>query len=272
MADPAGHSHDAPQHEMASIPGSAGATNNGAASSSGDGHTSPAKPANLAESERIGHRKQKQKRKRLLQIGAFLAGAIPGVLGTVWVHQVLNSTIYMAAAGLVTLIIAAIITGIIARSEISLLVIGLSIGGCAIGVTIPVLFYLLHATSPGPVSAIPYILPVGHTNEDVGANGKADFSVNVPSGYMTLIVSFAVTSTGSPGDNCTNGSQQDITTTFEATSPPPSPPEPFGTPVNVSIPPGVSSFTVDVEFIPQLNYQFCDENIQIAAGQFSYRG
>jgi hypothetical protein len=265
MSDPADQSHDAPLHEMASVPGNAGVAS-GAAPLSDDDDTSPAAPAKPTESEGAGPREWK----RLLQTGAFLAGAIPGVLGTVWVHQVLNSTIYMTVAGLVTLIIAAIITGIIARSEISLLAIGLALGGGAVGIAIPALFYLLHTTSPGPVSAIPHILPVGHTNEDVGAYGNADFSVNVPSGYTTLTVSFAVTSTGSSGDNCINGSQQDIAIAFEATSPPSPPPERFGAPLNVSIPPGVSSFTIGVKFIPQPNYQFCDENVQVAAGQFSH--
>ena len=139
------------------------------------------------------------------------------------------------------------------------------------GITLVTYIIVGALYSPGPESAVPDISPVGDSNQHVSADGAASFTVTVPSRYAQLEVTFNVTDSGtaiSGEANCINGSSLDITPSYEDATGQVQDIAP-GMPDTIQIPPGISSLMLSIRFVPQLGYTHCDEQILVAAAQFS---
>jgi hypothetical protein len=210
-------------------------------------------------------------RERLQALTAQIAAFLCGALAIVGLFQLAKSTPYLGGAGLFAGLVTGIIAALLARDDISARIALRLLTSAAAGVAVALLVYIIaiNTYSPGPLSALPYIQPLGGSNHDVHAHGIARFTATVPSRYDQLTISFTVEdSPDLPSENCVNGSQEDITPTYNAalgsvqdiaT----------GTAVTVQIPPGISSFTLAVQFIPQNDYKQCHEDILVKAAQFS---
>jgi hypothetical protein len=143
--------------------------------------------------------------------------------------------------------------------------------GTGIGAVLGVIAFVIatNLNTPGPISALSYVQAIGGSDHDVQNLGTATFAVAVPSRYDKLTIGFsAVNSPGFPPDLCIDGSQVDITPKYGASL---GQVQDIGTGTMsspIEIPPGISSFTLSVEFISQVGYQYCHEDISVAAAHF----
>jgi len=208
---------------------------------------------------------------RARAIGAQAAALVCGALAIVSVFQLAKSAPYLGGAGLFAGVVTGTIAALLARADVSLRIAIRLVCMAAVGVVAALIIYIvaINVYSPGAVSALPDIQPVGDSAHDVPASGIASFAVTVPPRYHKLMISFTVTNSDvSKSDNCINGSQEDVTATSGAwlamqdiaT----------GETGTLEIPPGVSGFTLAVQFQPPLNdFTVCLEDIQVANAQFS---
>jgi hypothetical protein len=200
---------------------------------------------------------------------ARIAALVFGVLAVVAFVQLQRAPSYAGGAALVVTLAAAVVGGVIARSEdirlfLQLLWVFLA-GACATAVCYSI---LAHINSGRPLSALSYIDAVGGSNMNVGAYGVANFSVTIPSGYSQLTVAFSVANSPEYDYNCVNGSQESISPSYGTTLG-----QildiPSGATDTISIPPGVTSLKIAVQFEPQNGYTTCHEDITVAAAQFA---
>jgi hypothetical protein len=199
-------------------------------------------------------------------VAAFLFGA----LAIVGVFQLAKSAPYLGGAGLFAALVTNIIVALLARDDtskrIALRLVSSAASGAAVALVVYIVAHFIY--SPGPLSALPSIQPLGGSNHHVSVNGIARFTVTVPSRYDQLTISFTVEdSPDRPLENCVNGSQEDIMPMYSAAVGPVQDIA-TGTADTVQIPPGISSFTLAVQFIPQYHYKQCHEEILIKAAQF----
>lgn len=215
--------------------------------------------------------------KALALFAAFLCGA----LAVAGVFQLARSPAYLGGVSLLAGALTGIIAALLARKDVSLPALHRLFALVAAGAAAAGLGYFIGfiTYSPQPPFALAYIQPLNESNVDVQANGTARFAVSVPSSYDRLTISFAVSpfvissASGSsfPPTNCINGSQETITPTFNAAVGP-AQTVPTGSEDVVQIPRGISSFTLDVQFIPPLAYRSssCQEDLLVSAAQFSH--
>jgi hypothetical protein len=213
--------------------------------------------------------------KALALFAAFLCGA----LAVAGVFQLARSPAYLGGVSLLAGALTGIIAALLARKDVSLPAVHRLFALVAAGAAAAGLGYFIGfiTYSPQPPFALAHIQPLSESNVDVQAYGTARFAVSVPSSYDRLTISFAVSpfvisnATSSPGPpaNCINGSQEAITPTFNATL---GPAQTVATETAdvVQIPSGISSFTLDVQFVPQVGYPYCHEDILVSAAQFSH--
>jgi hypothetical protein len=207
------------------------------------------------------------------KIAAMGAAFACGALAMAGVFQLARSPAYLGPCQLVAGLVTGMIAALLGRDPGSARNVFRLLAIAAAGAGIALIGYIVgRATySPGPESAVPYIQPADGSNLDVAANGTASFAVMVPSRYEQLTVTFTATTSGaakSGGENCIDGSSLDIAPSYNnalgqvqniAN----------GMPDTIQIPRGISSFTLAVQFVPQIGYSHCDDQILIAAAQFS---
>jgi hypothetical protein len=212
---------------------------------------------------------------RLKAVAARGTASLTGALAIVGVVQLAKSPAYLGGASLLAGAVTGIIAALLARKDISLRTVSRLFALAAAGAAAAGIGYVIgfNVYSPPPLSALADIQPIGSSNHDVRAYGEAGFAVTVPSRYNQLTVSFAVTSSpGFPKENCVNGSQESITPVYDAALGSVQEIAP-GMAATVQIPQGISSFTLEVVFIPQGGYGQqggdCHEDIVVTAAQFS---
>lgn len=204
-------------------------------------------------------------------MGAQVTAFLCGVLAIASVFQLAKSAPYLGGAGLFAGVVTGTIAALLARADVSLRIAIRLVCLAGAGVAAALIFYIvaINVYSPGAQSALPDIQPLGDSAHDVRALGTASFTVTVPPHYHQLTISFTVANSDpvNKSDNCVNGSQEDITAASGAWLAVRD--IPTGRTGTLQIPPGVSGFTLAVQFQPQLTYTVCLEDIQVAYAQFS---
>ncbi len=202
------------------------------------------------------------------KVVAGAAALACGGLGTVTVFQLTRSPEYLGPASLIGAMVAAVATAILSRDDVSIVVISrlatLAIGGA--GAALLGYYIFSQVYTPSPESGLKYVQPANDAYQDVHANGTASFDVTVPTGYDKLTIAFSATDTRN--QNCVPESSISLTpiygteigTTQEL---------PTGETYPITIPQGLSSFTLQLRFNPPAGYAFCDEHITVSSAQFT---
>jgi hypothetical protein len=201
-----------------------------------------------------------------------IAAVVFGVAAVVGIVQLERAPGYEGPAALIVALLAAILAGALARTDVSIRVflrllwpaLGAACAATAVYVTVAQL------SSGTPQAPLPTIRAVGTSNSDVGLDGLANFTATVASGYSQLTVSFRVTnSIGYLADNCINGSMEAITPSFGSVDGP-TQDIATGTLDIIRIPRGITVFGIAVEFIPQQNYTSCNEDILVSSATLTH--